>query len=201
MPIKSPAIAAKPPTLEELRVKHELGTIQRAAIEAREFQVLDVEAKLLGNAAKRQGTSLANALKALMTTENMRPEDALQVDATAFRWDTAEADKIDPDAFVRMFEEGRITRAQLVESINVVKADAERIVGAHVLIPITKPTRGKEAGLRVERLDAPVKAPVIFRKGETAKAQVKAKPTAEEPVRATGSTKRAGTLTPLRRRS
>lgn len=182
--------------MDELREKHELGTIARIELEAKEYRRLTAIAKEHGNAANRQKTQIKNAVKRYARAEEMSPDDYLIVDDEEYRYDVTTTDKISIDKFWDLFDKKKITIEQLKEVVSINKGDAERVIGAHVINSITETVKGKTADIRTQPAKTAIKGIRLVRKQPEA-TEVEAPKV--QPIAANATPKRAGKVVVKRR--
>lgn len=166
-----PVGRAQPPgpgnelTIEEARKQYALGSMELAVAEIKELKKLKAVAKEHGNTATRQETKVKGAIKSYSLAQELKPDDEVLIDDTAYSYNVTYSERIDVKGLYKMFKDKEITEAEFLMSISVSKADAERTIGQHRLMSITVPTPGKTLGVRTRALDAPVTQPQLRRAG------------------------------------
>lgn len=187
------AEAQRQPTLDELREKHALGTVGRVDIEAREYRKLAAIAKEHSNAANRQKTQIKNAVKSLAREEDLKPEDVILVEDDEYRYDVTNTEKVNIDKLFGLYTAKKITLDQLKASVSVVKSEAERVIGPHVINSITDKVKGKTLDIRVSAAKTPIDGVLIKRHVPKA-TEVEITQEAVKPVAQGSKSKRAGKL-------
>lgn len=165
--LKATGNAPKKPerlTLEEVRKKYQIGTIELVVAELKEHTQLKELARQSTNDANRQKTTVKNAVKGYAQAEKFGPSDEIHIGDTAYKYDVAYSDKIDTDAFLKLFEEKKIDRPTFLQCIGIAKDKAKLLIGAHVLKDIIQENiPGKTFDIRERELATPVKVPTVVR--------------------------------------
>jgi hypothetical protein len=93
----------------------------------------------------------------------LKPQDEIAIDDTAYRFDVAYHESADIKKLFALYEEGTITKEQLLQSISVNKDAANKAIGAHLLSDITETTAGKTLDVRKRELEHPVPSATLLR--------------------------------------
>lgn len=165
-PPKPKGAAPKAPqlTLEQIRKTHEFGTLERAVGECQELVTIKDSARELTNLANRQKTQAGKALKQMVADETLGLGDEIQIGDMAFCFDYHTSESIDTRQLYELTVAGKVALDSFLKCIYVNKDMATKLIGDHVMRPITSSKIGNKADVRIRDLDTPVSSVQIVKK-------------------------------------
>lgn len=159
----------------------------------RSYQVVKREADDTKNAANRKKTELKNEIVTYLRDQRLPAGTVILADGCEYSYSTTDSTVIDPEAWFRLFQAGRITERQFLEALSVGKAEAKKIIGADQVEAISVTEKGTTADVRIrvdEDYHSDKQEPVVIAP------EVKTKPVPKVGRQIAGVTKKP---TPLRR--
>lgn len=109
-------------------------------------------AKDASNTANRQKTVLRNAIKDHWQKHKLPIGSFLRSDGLEIKFEANETSAIDPERVLEQFEEGEITRDQLLRMLSINKTEAKNVLGGDQVADFTITTVGNKADVRIESL-------------------------------------------------
>ena len=116
------------------------------------YKKLEVVRKEATNEANKEKTKLKNALVAFLRDGKHAVGTALRVEDSLYTYGTSESSVIPPDAWLRMWEKGYITKEQFLEAISVAKGVANNLIGQDQVKHIEQVKKSSTADLRTEKV-------------------------------------------------
>jgi hypothetical protein len=120
--------------------------------EAAEYLKLDAASKEASNATNRQKTALRNAVKGFWATEGLPHGSYIVTNGLQIKYEAAESSKLSTEKVLELYEDGEITREQLIQLLNVDRTQANTILGGDIVASISYTEVGKKADIRIEKL-------------------------------------------------
>lgn len=155
LPAKKPE-APKILTIQQARELHPIGSMERAAAELAYFSEVKDEAREAMNAQNRQQTQAGKALKQMIAEGTIDYGDEIRLNAFAYKFDYARADIVNTRQLYEMVVSGKVPLDHFLKCVSVQKDMATKVIGAHIINPITFEEVGNKADIRVTKLDNPV---------------------------------------------
>lgn len=104
------------------------------------------------NAANRKKTEFRNGVKNYWTAEQLPIGSFIRAGGFEFRYEATETTSLDEEAIFKLYEDGEITREQLLRMIKIDAKEAKNILGADQVADLEVKSVGDKLDIRMESL-------------------------------------------------